>query len=318
MSGDATPSVSVFALCYNHARFVIECLDSIDAQTCQDFELIVSDDASQDGSAELVASWIATRRAATRFVRHVRNRGLCPTIAELMQMARGRYIAMVATDDLWEPDRLATTLQALEAHEDCAVAYADALQIDERGAVLDGTFLEAHGYRGRRPPTGMIFHALADGNFIPAMTTLIRADAIRAVGGYDTALSYEDYDMWLRLAHRYPFLHVPRLVARYRIVSTSLVRTVFANPTAHHQRTLIRIVDKWVNGDALSRAQRERWVHRRLEAAYGLFVHGERDAGRELIRSAVLARRPVWLALGALAAVGLKRRHLQALRALRS
>ena len=314
MNTPPPPRVTVFALCFNHARFLVECLDSIQAQTCQDFELIVADDASRDDSAALISAWIARHRPDTTFVQHSVNRGLCPTLNELMSMARGRYIAMVATDDVWEPDRLATLLAAIEPHPAVAVAFADAWQIDEAGAVLPDSFLQAHGYRDRPVPSGQIFAALADGNFIPAMATLIRREAIEAVGGYDAELSYEDYDMWLRLAARHNFLFVPGLLARYRIVATSMVRTLFVTPSPHHQRTLIRIVDKWLDSGALTPQQGERWLQRRLDAAYGLFFHGQHDAGRELLRTAWRARRPYFVALGAVAWLGLKRRHLQWLR----
>jgi len=73
-------------------------------------------------------------------------------------------------------------------------------------------------------PTGAIFPVLFDGNFIPAMTTLIRRSCYATVGPYDERLSYEDWDMWLRLARIYKFIFSPFISASYRLVSTSLVQ----------------------------------------------------------------------------------------------
>ena len=78
------------------------------------------------------------------------------------------------------------------------------------------------------------------------MSTLIRRSAIEAVGGYDERLTYEDYDMWLRLAARYEFAWLPGRVARYRIVSTSMVRTIFEKPNANHSHTQSPSCSVWV------------------------------------------------------------------------
>lgn len=314
----SAPRVTILALCFNHARFLAECLNSIQAQTCQDFELLISDDASSDASADLIRAWVKANRPGTVFIHHAKNKGLCPTLTELMGLARGQYISMVSTDDVWEPGRLQTLLAAIEARPEVAVAYSDASQIDETGQQLAESFLQAHGYRHKPAPTGKVFSALADGNFLPAMSTIIRRSAIDAVGGYDEQLSYEDYDMWLRLASRDDFLFVPGLLARYRIVSTSMVRTLFECPSPHHLRTLIKIVDKWRDSGELTCAQRRRWLQRRIEAAYGLFFHNQGDAGRELLSGAIRTRQPYWLMLGAAAFLGLRRQHLNWLRSRQS
>jgi glycosyltransferase involved in cell wall biosynthesis len=71
-----TPTVTVIALCYNHERFVLDCLESIRAQTFQDFELIVIDDCSRDHSPQVIANWLAEHYPAARFIRHEVNRGI--------------------------------------------------------------------------------------------------------------------------------------------------------------------------------------------------------------------------------------------------
>ena len=103
------------------------------------------------------------------------------------------------------------------------VIYSDALQIDESGKCLPEKFIEAH-----RPfesiPQGNLHHILWQDNFIPAMTTLIRRDCCERVGWYDESLFYEDWDMWLRLSKYYDFVYSPEISAKYRLVSTSMMR----------------------------------------------------------------------------------------------
>lgn len=310
----AAPEVSVLLLCYNHRPFVEACLASVAAQTLNDFELIVCDDASSDGSADCIAQALAVLARPARYVRHASNRGLCPSLVELMALAQGRFIAMIAADDLWEPDRLQLQLALLSQHPEAAMVYSDAHQIDEHGQRLPLSVMEAH-HAPVPPPSGKLFNTLADGNFIPAMATLIRREAIDAVGGYDASLSYEDYDMWLRLAERYPILHLPGRLASYRIVESSMVRTLFQRPSAAHYDTLFRICERWLRRDLLSPEQRRRWVRRQADAAYGLFFCGHGRARQALwtVARRDRKRRWRWLLIGGLCAIGLHRPRLMGL-----
>ncbi len=308
-----SPTVTVIALCYNHERFVLDCLESIRAQTCQDFELIVMDDCSRDHSPHLIAEWLAEHYPAARFIHHPVNRGICATLNEALGLAKGTYISMTATDDTWMPHKLASQValaQSLDA--DTAVIYADAGQMDEEGEPLPTRFIEAHGVTD--PPQGWIFGRLANGNFIPAMTTLIRRDALLAVGGYDERLNYEDYDMWLRLADRYAFAFQPDVVAHYRIVATSMVRTVFAQPSAWYHHTNFMIRRKWLRSGRLTREQRVLWADRMWWAAYGLFVLNDRRAASCLWQAFRHSGRPRAAVLALTSRLGVSRARLVRLR----
>ena len=109
----AVPSVTVFAICYNHARFVIECLESIRNQTFGTFQLIVTDDCSTDESQAKIEAWLAAHRPDAIFIRHDRNVGLCATLNEALALATGDHISMIATDDLWEPNKIEVQLAAM-------------------------------------------------------------------------------------------------------------------------------------------------------------------------------------------------------------
>jgi glycosyltransferase involved in cell wall biosynthesis len=307
----SNPVVTVIALCFNHERFVLEALESIRAQTFQDFELIVTDDASRDGSAGLIAQWLGEHRPDAHFIRHSSNAGLCPTLNEALARARGEYICMIATDDTWMPDRLERHVAAMaEQPDSVAVVYSDVAQMDEDGHPLPQNFI-AHHRPGFVPPSGQIFATLADGNFIPAMGATIRRSALTAVGGYDERLSYEDYDMWLRLSARYDFVFCPGIVARYRIVSTSMVRTLFVRPTAHHSYTSYLIRRKWLDGALLSPTQRARWAEELWGAAYNLYFHGDPRAARALWMAFLHVRKPRTLLLAVASTLGLSRARLK-------
>jgi glycosyltransferase involved in cell wall biosynthesis len=309
----SAPTVTVIALCYNHERFLLNCLESIRAQTFQDFELIVTDDCSRDSSPEMIAAWLAEHYPQARFIRHTANRGICATLNEALAVAQGTYISMIATDDMWLPHKLESQVsQAQSLSADTAVIYADAEQMDEQGNLLPTRFLEAHGVTA--PPEGQIFSRLADGNFIPAMTTLIRREALLAVGGYDERLSYEDYDMWLRLANRYAFAYQAQPVARYRIVATSMVRTLFVRPNPWHLYSQFLIRQTWLRSRDLTPAQRARWADALSTAAYGLYVQNDARAGACLWTAFRYTGRLRPALLAATWRLGLSRDRLQRLR----
>src|SRR5919197_4484200 len=101
----ATVMVTVSAVIpsFNHARFVTQALDSVLDQSFTELELIIVDDGSTDGSADVIRRHLAVRAPAipVRFV-HRPNRGLCRTINEGLSIAGGRYVALLASDDTWE------------------------------------------------------------------------------------------------------------------------------------------------------------------------------------------------------------------------
>lgn len=307
----AAPAVTVLVMSYRHRRFLADCLTSVAAQTLADFELIICDDASDDGSAELIEQLLPGLGRPARFIRHCKNLGLCATLVELMRLSHGRYVAMIAADDLWEPQRLAAHLAALEADPEAAMVYSDAYQIDEAGKRLTLSFMAAH-QAPSTAPAGEIFSALAERNFIPAMATLIRRSAIEAVGGYDASFSYEDYDMWLRLAARFRIIHLPGRLASYRIVATSMVRTLFARPDGSHFHTEYRIRERWLDSGRLNPRQRARWVVLQADAAYGMFCAGHPAAAAALWNAAKRdnSRRLRWLLRSLLCAIGLHRPRL--------
>lgn len=282
--------VSVLALGYNHARFAEQCLDAIRAQTFPSVELIMADDCSRDATAEVAASWRSRHWPDSALVLHEKNMGLCRTLNELLGLARGRYVAVIAMDDQWEPNMLAQHVAALNAEPSAAVSYSDAFLMDEEGNRSPGGFIEMVGGHSTVPEDAL-FEALCERNFIPAMTTVMRRTALREVGYYDETLLYEDWDMWLRLARLHPFVYTPPTSASYRIVASSLSRTMERHPD--YARTNLRIAAKALGhskrGDALLRrnlAQHAEalYASRQPDAAFWL-----RQAARNSRRGAALA-----------------------------
>src|SRR5678815_3959281 len=119
------PLVSVIALCYNHSRYVLECLESIRAQTYKNVQVILLDDFSRDSSVGLIEQWISDHSIEWIFIKHLANKGICKTLNEGMYHATGKYIALIATDDVWMPDKLHHQVKEMETRPlDVGVLYS--------------------------------------------------------------------------------------------------------------------------------------------------------------------------------------------------
>lgn len=217
------PMVSVIVGCYNHERYVEECLDGVLAQDYPRLQWIIFDDCSKDRSADLIGKWLEAHRVNAEFIRHNRNMGLCESLNEAITHVRGKYVAMIAADDVWLPGKSKTEVRMLEAlPADVGVAYGDAYRIDLDGQMMPQRFMETTCVQGR--PEGEITEALLLGNFIPAMSTMIRRECFETVGLYDKTLYVEDWDMWLRISAHYKFVYSGGPMAKYRWLMTSMSR----------------------------------------------------------------------------------------------
>lgn len=224
MSSTDQPLVTVFTLCYNNGRFVVQGLESVRNQTYKNIQHLIADDCSQDDSVSLIENWIREHNYKCTFIKRTRNLGICKGLNELLRLAKGKYVAGT-DDDLWLPDKTSRHVAIMESQpEHVGVVYSDAYQIDEQGNLLPKMFIEAHR-KFEKMPEGNINKTLWEGNFIPAMTALIRRSCFDKVGGYDEDLVYEDWEMWLRISENFQFLYSPVPCAKYRIVNTSMVRT---------------------------------------------------------------------------------------------
>ncbi len=218
------PSITLRSTCYNHQKFVMECLDSVADQDCGGFEWIIVDDASTDGSGEIINDWLwrnsAKLRAkaiAVEFIRHDRNIGFAATLNEIVQRATGDCLCGISCDDRLLPQRISTVRRTMESLPPGFVGgYGDAFLIDATGERTGARFIESHRTTPVIPQQPL-FETLLAGNFIPAPSVALFRDVLLELGGYDESLPYEDYDLWLRLSRRYQLEPTDEPTLEYRI-----------------------------------------------------------------------------------------------------
>jgi len=220
-----SPLVSVVAINYNFEKYALEALESVKQQRYDNIELIIIDDHSTDNSVALIRDWMTTYPGACRLIVNEKNLGVCATLNKAFAQATGRYIAAIATDDIWLPDKTSVQVQLLEsAPQDVCAVYSNAYLIREDGSPRDKNFMEIRNVKGF--PQGEIFEHLLTDNFIPAMSVLLKMECFRTVGNFDEQLVYEDYDMWLRLSKRYKFLFSDHMSVKYRVKDKSLSTSI--------------------------------------------------------------------------------------------
>ena len=205
------PTISVIVPAYNAEKTILETITSVLNQTFSDFELIVINDGSTDKTLERLNTLEDSRLKIFSYENGgesvARNRGI--------SQATGDFIAFIDADDLWTPDKLELQLAALQQHPEAGVAYSWAYYMDE-----DGESLQAE------PPIfvqGNVQVELLVKDFIVSGSNcMVRREAIKSVGEFDPSLPCAaDWDYWLRLAARWPFVVVPKHQILYRISSNS-------------------------------------------------------------------------------------------------
>lgn len=209
------PQASIIMPCYNHGLFVGESVAAILAQTCADFELIVVDDASKDDSVEVLRK-LAQKDARLKVIVHEQNRGASRSRNDGLRIAKGEFVAFCDADDLWKPDKLAHQIALLKKHPECDITYCAAEIIDETGRRTGRMFNDQLPLPSA--PTGNLFIALCERNFINMQTVLARRRPLGERLLFDEHIKWvEDWWQWIRLARHHQFCYEPAVLALYRV-----------------------------------------------------------------------------------------------------
>lgn len=236
----STTLVTVICLCHNQKDYVLEALHSVLNQTHQRVQLIVVDDASTDGSKEVIQEFISNHKEAVH-IDLFENLGSCKAFNRALPFATGEYVIDLAADDVLLPNRIEIGLKDFAtASPKAGVHFSDAELID---AV--GNHLSYHSDRFPHIsiPQGDIYKEVIQRYFICSPTMLFKKEVIDSLGGYDEHLSYEDFDFWIRSSRSYEYIYSSEVLLKRRVLKNSLVSKQFALRSPHQQSTY-RICEK--------------------------------------------------------------------------
>lgn len=204
------PALSVAMSVYNGERFLAAAIESVLGQSFGDFEFLIVDDGSSDSSLAICEGY-AARDPRLRVIARP-NRGLVASLNQLLDEAQAPLVARMDADDICLPDRFERQIAFLAAHSDYGVIGSLTTDIDEQDQPYPLTTAE-------HPLTHEEFLARIEsrGPLLAHPTVMYRRAVVQEAGGYHAAFRHcEDYDLWLRLAHRTRIANLPQRLLRYR------------------------------------------------------------------------------------------------------
>jgi glycosyltransferase involved in cell wall biosynthesis len=209
------PAVSIVMPCYNQGHFLSQAIQSVRDQTCKDWELIIIDDGSTD----------STHRIATEFqdpriqYYYQNNSGLSAARNRGILSARASAIALLDSDDLWEPEFLERMLGSLNRNPDAAAVYCGHAYIDEAGNKIGNPPFKVV------PPKQFRMILIDQGNWLVPSAVVLRKQYVEQMGLFDESLeAVEDTDLWIRLSERHDFIGLNDILVRYRLHEASMSR----------------------------------------------------------------------------------------------
>jgi glycosyltransferase involved in cell wall biosynthesis len=270
---------------YNSERYVAEAVESILAQTFPDFEFLIVDDGSTDASLAILQKY-AAREPRIRLISRP-NTGYVVALNEMLELARGEFVARMDSDDVCLPDRFERQVAFLRANPGVLAVGGAVILIDQDGAELITIPFPGHDHEIQEL-------ALSGSTPLSHPAAMVRREALDAVGGYRKELvPAEDLDLWLRLGERGRLANLSQVVLRYREHEASvssqnqqrqLDRARQAADEAADRRGLPRrCLDLRPFRPGLDRHSRHQYA---LRNGWWVYLRGNRSAA---IRSAVRA-----------------------------
>jgi glycosyltransferase involved in cell wall biosynthesis len=284
--------VSVVIPAFNAASFIGPTLDTVCAQTFSDYETIVIDNGSTDNTAAVVRTHFGRHDMRGRIVRVEENCGVAGARNIGIRAATGTYVALLDSDDLWYPEKLAAVMAEFERHPD-----ADLVCHDEN-ITRDGKIVSVSR---RRPPRGSLYEALVlDGNFLSPSATTFRRDAALALGGFDERADYltaEDYDFWIRFSRERRIRFLNRVLGEFVLHERSASRGIVSHHIALERmlRDHLSAYQRSHPGLVSRLRARRRLARVYRSAARQLIAHGEAAGDQQAFVSRMLRTYPLEL-----------------------
>lgn len=261
------PKVSVVVPVYNGERYLREALDSMFAQTFQDFEAICVDDGSSDDSLALIREYGSRVRVLSQ-----PNAGGCAARNEGVRQAVAPYVAFLDQDDRWYPRKLEQQVAVLEAEPDVVLVLCNSDRMDAEGRMLQYGATLAERATLLDSPLGR----LMEEDQLLSSAILVRRDAFERAGMYDTELrGFEDFDLCARLKRQGPFKFLEQSGMCYRVHQASLSRSGGLSVIRSRERFLLRMKDLYASDRA-----KQALIDIMLAECYSDWGRHEAKAGR--------------------------------------
>ena len=213
----SSPLVSIITPVYNGEHYLLEAIESALAQTYQNFELLIINDGSTDSSAEIVKPFLKDSRVI--YIEQ-QNLGVAAARNAAIKLSKGKYIGFLDQDDLWLNNKLEVQVAVLELNASVSFVHSSHDVVDAQGNTTEYDLIAR--------VSGYCFEELFKKNRIAVLTVLIRKTIFEEIGLFNEQLSgVDDYDMWLRIAFKYPIKYIDLSLACYRFHDNNVSKNNF-------------------------------------------------------------------------------------------
>ena len=269
----SVPSVSVIIPTYNRRDLLQRSLDSVLAQTYRDFEVVIVDDGSTDGT-----------RAAIEGSPQVRyffqdNAGPARARNVGIRQARGDIIAFLDSDDVWCPEFLQTQVDVLSGYPDVALVCSRSIVGKKQAKYFP---------LSQELIVGDLYLSLYQQSFVRTQATVVRKSCLDAVGYFNESYLWsEDHDLWLRIASKYTIAYVNRCLVRIGRQSDNISRDL-TRPLETHLKIAIEVLERNFDASRIPRTvYRDRIAKRYMQFSRLFFARGDNAQGWSCIRRAL-------------------------------
>ena len=281
------PKVSVITAAYNHVQFVRQSVESVLNQTYRDFEHIVVDDGSSDGTSDVLKSFgdrINYIRQENKGVASARNHGI--------RKSSGDYIAILDSDDAWMPHKLERQMPIFEERPETAVVYSQACIIDAAGKMRNSDDLLGEPLNPETAFADLLRH-----DPIPVLTAVVKRKCIDELGGFTESLTaISDWDLWVRISARWPIAFIREPLALYRIHGRNSYIDLNNSGQVNRERLLmLRDTTNALSGNRFEiKCKKDRlqatFAYLVLQQAYGLLSRSQYSKAMEYLAFAFKLR----------------------------
>jgi glycosyltransferase involved in cell wall biosynthesis len=241
--------VDVVVPCYNYARYLEACVDSLLSQEGALLRVLVIDDASTDDSSA-VAARLAARDSRVEFRRHEKNCGHIATYNEgLLGWAKAKYSLLISADDILAPGALARAAKIMDSHDDVGMVYGMALNFTDETAPVIPPEAHSDAFQVISSRQFLKFCYVSLINPVPSPAAVVRTSMQQQLGGYRPELPHTgDLEMWMRFAVQGPIAVVRAVQAYRRLHSLNMSHNyydVLLRDCRERDRACREIYEKW-------------------------------------------------------------------------
>ncbi len=268
------PTVSVIIHTYNNEKFIAETIESVLNQTYKDYEIIIVDDGSVDGTRDALSPY----KQKIRY-HYKENGGIASAKNTGISLSEAEFVAFLDHDDLWVSDKLQLQMECFKENPQVGLVYA------QYTSFRDGKELRTKPEKGY---SGWIFKELLAKSFIQTSTVMVKKECLNIVGSYDESFSLGDeYDMFLRISKKFQCGFVDKGLTRYRVHDTNASNNDFLFDN-ENLGVYKKIYDNFTDLDGEEKKiLRKRIARYSMKVAEGLISQGKLEESKKYQKDAL-------------------------------